>query len=187
MKKILRFEDFRKLYEEFNSDYYDDLLDKYNDGGEESLTTDELNYLKSGGESEIPGGKEVWLVADKADMNSPLWFIPEEDEANGLYNYWRSNNNRVSMWKGVFDGKMINSDDENDEVERILGDEDFGLDLQNAWSSESLDGDTKDKLISAGYDAIEYWVPYLADEDYVMDTLLVLNPSKSILKLDKIK
>jgi hypothetical protein len=91
------------------------------------------------------------------------------------------------MWKGVFDGKMINSDDENDEVERILGDEDFGLDLQNAWSSESLDGDTKDKLISAGYDAIEYWVPYLADEDYVMDTLLVLNPSKSILKLDKIK
>lgn len=42
------------INEDFDSHLYDLILDKYNEVGMEGMAQDEIEYLKSGGESEIP-------------------------------------------------------------------------------------------------------------------------------------
>lgn len=42
------------INEDFDSHIYDLILDKYNEVGLEGMAEDEINYLKSGGETEIP-------------------------------------------------------------------------------------------------------------------------------------
>lgn len=42
------------INEEFDSHIYDLILDKYNEVGLEGMAQDEIDYLKSGGETEIP-------------------------------------------------------------------------------------------------------------------------------------
>ena len=61
MKKIVRLteSDLRNIVkriinEQFDSDYYDIILDLYNDVGFDGMTKDEIEYLKSGGESNVP-------------------------------------------------------------------------------------------------------------------------------------
>lgn len=58
-KKIILTEEQLKrisslINEEFDSHIYDSILDKYNEVGLEGMDEDEVNYLKSGGETEIP-------------------------------------------------------------------------------------------------------------------------------------
>lgn len=60
-KKIIRLteSDLRKIVmriinEQFDADYYDIILDLYNEVGLEGMTDEEIDYLKSGGESNIP-------------------------------------------------------------------------------------------------------------------------------------
>ena len=58
-KKIILTEEQLKrisflINEEFDSHIYDLILDKYNDVGLEGMAQDEIDYLKSGGETEIP-------------------------------------------------------------------------------------------------------------------------------------
>lgn len=58
-KKIILTEEQLKrisslINEEFDSHIYDLILDKYNEVGLEGMAEDEVNYLKSGGETEIP-------------------------------------------------------------------------------------------------------------------------------------
>ena len=50
LKKIV----LKLLDEQFDYDYYDIILDLYNEVGLEGMTDDEIKYLKSGGESNIP-------------------------------------------------------------------------------------------------------------------------------------
>lgn len=46
---------FKKLIvEQYNEDYYNKILDLYNEVGIEGMTPDEVEYLKSGGSSETP-------------------------------------------------------------------------------------------------------------------------------------
>ena len=60
-KKIIRLteSDLRKIVmriinEQFDADYYDIILDLYNEVGLEGMTDEEIEYLKSGGESNVP-------------------------------------------------------------------------------------------------------------------------------------
>lgn len=58
-KKIILTEEQLKrisflINEEFDSHIYDLILDKYNEVGLEGMSQDEIDYLKSGGETEIP-------------------------------------------------------------------------------------------------------------------------------------
>jgi len=61
MKKIVKLteSDLRQIIkrimnEQFDYDYYDMILDLYNEVGIEGMTDDEVEYLKSGGQSNIP-------------------------------------------------------------------------------------------------------------------------------------
>jgi len=42
------------IKEEYVEDYYNELLDLYNESGFENMTPDEIEYIQTGGESEIP-------------------------------------------------------------------------------------------------------------------------------------
>ena len=44
----------RIINEQFDADYYDIILDLYNEVGLEGMTDEETKYLKSGGESNVP-------------------------------------------------------------------------------------------------------------------------------------
>jgi len=44
----------RIINEQFDMDYYDIILDLYNEVGLEGMTDEEIEYLKSGGESNVP-------------------------------------------------------------------------------------------------------------------------------------
>lgn len=77
MKKIIKLteSDLRKIIkrvisEQFDSDYYDIILDLYNEVGLEGMSDEEIEYLKSGGQSNVP---ERFLRGD----------IDIEDEEDG--------------------------------------------------------------------------------------------------------
>ena len=60
-KKIIRLTEtdlrnivVRIMNEKFDMDYYDIILDLYNEVGLEGMTDEEIEYLKSGGESNVP-------------------------------------------------------------------------------------------------------------------------------------
>jgi hypothetical protein len=44
----------RIINEQYDSEYYDIILDLYNEVGFEGMTDEEIEYLKSGGESNVP-------------------------------------------------------------------------------------------------------------------------------------
>jgi hypothetical protein len=44
----------RIINEQFDADYYDIILDLYNEVGLEGMTDEEIEYLKSGGQSNVP-------------------------------------------------------------------------------------------------------------------------------------
>jgi hypothetical protein len=61
MKKIIKLteSDLRQIIkrvinEQFDYDYYDIILDLYNEVGLEGMTDEEIEYLKSGGQSNVP-------------------------------------------------------------------------------------------------------------------------------------
>ena len=61
MKKIIKLTESdlrniikRVISEQFDMDYYDVILDLYNDVGLEGMTDEEIEYLKSGGQSNVP-------------------------------------------------------------------------------------------------------------------------------------
>jgi len=81
-KKIIRLteSDLRRIVmriinEQFDADYYDIILDLYNEVGFEGMTDEEIEYLKSGGESNVP---ERFLSGD-LDIDSE-----ESDSFEGL-------------------------------------------------------------------------------------------------------
>jgi len=65
----------RIINEQFDADYYDIILDLYNEVGLEGMTDEEIEYLKSGGESNVP---ERFLSGD-LDIDSE-----ESDSFEGL-------------------------------------------------------------------------------------------------------
>lgn len=65
----------RIMNEQFDTDYYDIILDLYNEVGLEGMTDEEIDYLKSGGESNVP---ERFLGGD-LDINSE-----ESEDFGGL-------------------------------------------------------------------------------------------------------
>jgi hypothetical protein len=81
-KKIIRLteSDLRRIVmriinEQFDADYYDIILDLYNEVGLEGMTDEEIEYLKSGGESNVP---ERFLSGD-LDIDSE-----ESEDMGGL-------------------------------------------------------------------------------------------------------
>ena len=68
LKKIV----LKLLDEQFDYDYYDIILDLYNEVGLEGMTDDEIKYLKSGGESNVPDrflGGELDIDSEESDEN----------------------------------------------------------------------------------------------------------------------
>jgi len=65
----------RIINEQFDADYYDIILDLYNEVGLEGMTDEEIEYLKSGGESNVP---ERFLGGD-LDID-----FEESDDMGGL-------------------------------------------------------------------------------------------------------
>ena len=65
----------RIMNEQFDTDYYDIILDLYNEVGLEGMTDEEIKYLKSGGESNVP---ERFLGGD-LDIDSE-----ESEDMSGL-------------------------------------------------------------------------------------------------------
>ena len=66
LKKIV----LKLLDEQFDYDYYDIILDLYNEVGLEGMTDDEIKYLKSGGESNVPDrflGGELDIDDEKSE------------------------------------------------------------------------------------------------------------------------
>ena len=61
MKKIIKLTESdlnnivrRVINEQYDEEYYNIILDLYNEVGFEGMTEDEIEYLKSGGESSVP-------------------------------------------------------------------------------------------------------------------------------------
>ena len=81
MRKIIKLteSDLRKIIkrvisEQFDYDYYDIILDLYNEVGLEGMTDDEIKYLKSGGESNVPdrflgGDVDIDSIGGEEDMS----------------------------------------------------------------------------------------------------------------------
>jgi hypothetical protein len=93
MKKIIKLTEsdlrnivMRIINEQFDSEYYDIILDLYNEVGLEGMTDEEIKYLKSGGESNVP---ERFLGGD---LN-----IDFDDESEGDYD-------GLDRFKEVMDG-----------------------------------------------------------------------------------
>ena len=69
LKKIV----LKLLDEQFDYDYYDIILDLYNEVGLEGMTDDEIKYLKSGGESNVPDrflGGDVDIEDEEEDFET---------------------------------------------------------------------------------------------------------------------
>lgn len=66
LRKIIK----RVISEQFDMDYYDIILDLYNEVGLKGMSDDEIKYLKSGGESNIPDrflGGEIDIEDEESD------------------------------------------------------------------------------------------------------------------------
>jgi len=97
------------MVEQFNTDYYDSILDLYNEVGLEGMTDEEIDYLKSGGESNVP---DRFLGGD-------LDIEPEEKEDKlGNIEDFKSimENNRHKVVDTAEDGKLRIVFKENEEL-----------------------------------------------------------------------
>jgi hypothetical protein len=97
------------MVEQFNTDYYDSILDLYNEVGLEGMTDEEIDYLKSGGESNVP---DRFLAGD-------LDIEPEEKEDKlGNIEDFKSimENNRHKVVDTAEDGKLRIVFKENEEL-----------------------------------------------------------------------
>jgi hypothetical protein len=97
------------MMEQFNTDYYDSILDLYNEVGLEGMTDEEIEYLKSGGESNVP---DRFLGGD-------LDIEPEETEDKfGDIENFKSimENNRHKVVDTAEDGKLRIVFKENEEL-----------------------------------------------------------------------
>ena len=107
MKKIIKLteSDLRQIIkrvinEQFDYDYYDIILDLYNEVGIEGMTDDEVEYLKSGGQSNIP---DRFLGGD-ADIEDEE---EEEFEKTGLDTFKEiMESNRHKVVDTAPDGKL---------------------------------------------------------------------------------
>jgi hypothetical protein len=59
------------ISEQYNEEYYNEILDLYNKAGIEGMSEDEIQYLKSGGESKVPSR----FGDDTDEMNDDEHFI----------------------------------------------------------------------------------------------------------------
>jgi hypothetical protein len=87
-KKIILTEEQLKrisslINEEFDSHIYDLILDKYNEVGLEGMAEDEVAYLKSGGETDIPTSFRE--PEQKYDLMQVLSNLSDDDEFDNVY------------------------------------------------------------------------------------------------------
>jgi hypothetical protein len=65
----------RVINEQLDMDYYDIILDLYNEVGLEGMTDDEIKYLKSGGESNVPDrflGGDIDIDDEKSEKSEDM-------------------------------------------------------------------------------------------------------------------
>jgi hypothetical protein len=97
------------MMEQFNTDYYDSILDLYNEVGLEGMTDEEIEYLKSGGESNVP---DRFLGGD-LDIESE----ETEDKFGDIENFKSiMENNRHKVVDTAEDGKLRIVFKENEEL-----------------------------------------------------------------------
>jgi len=98
MKKIIRLteSDLKKIVmriinEQYDSEYYDIILDLYNEVGFDGMTKDEIEYLKTGGESNVP---ERFLDGD-LDIDTEEEFGSDYDGLETFKEIMDSNNHKI--------------------------------------------------------------------------------------------
>jgi len=94
------------MTEQFDTDYYDSILDLYNEVGLEGMTDEEIKYLKTGGESSVP---ERFLTGDLD--------IETEDKFGDIENFKSiMENNKHKVVDTAEDGKLRIVFKENEEL-----------------------------------------------------------------------
>jgi|TARA_R110000803_G_scaffold117493_3_gene186030 hypothetical protein len=80
-----RKEMIRRILKEYSVEEYDEILDLYNDKGIEGMSTDEVDYLKSGGNSKTPNRFKIRDTSDKhieSQSDSDLSRINQYDKSD---------------------------------------------------------------------------------------------------------
>jgi hypothetical protein len=134
-KKIILTEEQLKrisflINEEFDSHIYDLILDKYNEVGLEGMDEDEVDYLKSGGETEIPTSfrepeKQPFSEGGEGDDEVMARELMELSEAQG-YRLIKSEN--VPEKFGI---RLQYTDEIYNEVLRIFGGMEYRDNMNN--------------------------------------------------------
>lgn len=138
-KKIILTEEQLKrisslINEEFDSHIYDLILDKYNEVGLEGMEEDEVAYLKSGGETEIPSSfiepERPYFDMDKfADSQGD-----EETMARELAELAEAQGYRIIQSESVpniFAVRMKYNEEVYNEILRIFGGTEFRDNVNN--------------------------------------------------------
>jgi hypothetical protein len=106
------------INEDFDSHIYDLILDKYNDVGMEGMDEDEIAYLKSGGETEIPQSLKKLKIDD--DRVAKEFMKLAEAHGYKVKKFERPND-PVKITSNVFQIDMEYDEKVYSEVLRIFG------------------------------------------------------------------
>lgn len=117
----------RVISEQFDMDYYDIILDLYNEVGLEGMTDDEIKYLKSGGESNVPdrflgGDVDIDSVGGEEDISG----IDKLKEIMDRYNH--------KIVDTAPDGKLRVVFKDRDEILKLLESIDVWVEVKQGYA-----------------------------------------------------
>lgn len=118
------------INEDFDSHIYDLILDKYNEVGLDGMNDDEVAYLKSGGETEIPTSfkepePQPFAEGGEGDDETMARELRELSEAQG-YRLIKSENKN-----DIFAIRLQYTEEVYDEVLRIFGGTEYRDNMNN--------------------------------------------------------
>lgn len=99
-----------KLFEAYVEEFYNRVLDMYNKSGMDGLTQEEKEYLKSGGESEVPKS-----LTEKKEMDCPFVVTLAEDITRRYFDddFWKSGEGSNKPWSKEGNAKYLEMLDDN--------------------------------------------------------------------------
>lgn len=134
------------INEQFDSHIYDLILDKYNDVGMEGMDEDEIAYLKSGGETEIPASlkepeAQPFVEGGEGDDETKARELVELAEAQG---YKLIKSEKVTH---VFAIRFNFTEEIYEEILRIFGGLEYRDNMNNMITVSVSDGKTNISVV----------------------------------------
>ena len=147
------------INEDFDSHIYDLILDKYNEVGIDGMDEDEVAYLKSGGETEIPASfkepeKQSFVGGGEGDDEVMARELMELAEAQG---YRLIKSEKVTH---VFAIRLEFTEEIYDEVLRIFGGLEYRDNMNNVVTISVSEGKTNISVVLP-----ESWYDLMFNED----------------------